>query len=78
MQYTVSMTTRMLALAALCLFLLCILLFLLGVEIGKRWGEPRPTAPAIAAPAVPSAPAVPAVHAPSVQSPDLAPVSVKP
>jgi hypothetical protein len=66
MQYTVSMTSRMLAIAALCAFLLCVLLFLLGVELGKRFAEPpaaTPALPAVAAPTLPSAPAVPAVPA---------------
>jgi len=67
MQYTVSMTSRMLGIAALCAFLLCVLLFLLGVELGKRFAEPVPAptvaAPAVAAPALPSAPAAPAAAA---------------
>jgi hypothetical protein len=68
MQYTVSMTSRMLAIAALCAFLLCVLLFLLGVELGKRFAEPPPvtaTLPGLAAPALPAAPAAPAVAAPT-------------
>lgn len=40
MQYTLSLTTRMLTIAGLCLLLLCVLLFLLGVEIGKRVSLP--------------------------------------
>lgn len=40
MQYTLSLTTRMLAIAGLCLILLCALLFLLGVEIGKKISAP--------------------------------------
>jgi len=75
MQYTVSMTSRMLGIAALCAFLLCVLLFLLGVELGKRFAEPpsAPAAalPAVAAPALPSAPAAPA--APAVAAPVLKP-----
>ena len=39
MHYTVSMTSRMLGIAALCAFLLCVLLFLLGVELGKRLAD---------------------------------------
>jgi len=68
MQYAISMTSRMLAIAALCAFLLCVLLFLLGIELGKRFGEPPPPAlatpaalPAAAVPAMPSAPSAPAV-----------------
>ncbi len=77
MQYTLSMTSRMLAIAALCLFLLCVLLFLLGIELGKRIVEP-PVVPAggvtspqagagvsamPAAPALPAAPAAPVLPA---------------
>jgi hypothetical protein len=40
MQYTLSLTTRMMTIAGLCLLLLCALLFLLGVEIGKRISSP--------------------------------------
>lgn len=74
MQYTISMTSRMLAIAALCAFLLCVLLFLLGIELGKRFAEPaHPTvaAPAVALPAatVPAMPAAPAVPTPTVPAP---------
>ena len=40
MQYTLSLTTRMMTIAGLCLLLLCVLLFLLGVEIGKKMSTP--------------------------------------
>lgn len=40
MQYTLSLTTRMMTIAGLCLLLLCVLLFLLGVEIGKKISSP--------------------------------------
>ena len=87
MQYTISMTSRMLAIASLCVFLLCVLLFLLGIELGKRFAEPAyPAAPAttsapVATPALPSAatsmlpaaPAVPAVPTPTVPTPALKP-----
>ena len=74
MQYTISMTSRMLAIAALCAFLLCVLLFLLGIELGKRFAAEAPPAPAAAtaalpataAPALPAPPAVPAPAAPAV------------
>ncbi len=83
MQYTISMTSRMLAIAALSAFLLCVLLFLLGIELGKRFAEPMATPPlqnavvpampalpaAPALPAIPAAPAVPAVAAPAVPAP---------
>ena len=73
MQYTISMTSRMLVIAALCAFLLCVLLFLLGIELGKRFAEPPllsaspvPSA-AVALPAAPAPPAVPAVPAPALK-----------
>ena len=59
MQYTLTMTTRMLAIAGLCAFLLCVLLFLLGIELGKRFADPLPPAPGLATPALPAAPAAP-------------------
>ena len=71
MQYTISMTSRMLALAALCIFLLCVLLFLLGVELGKRFAEPPAPAPAIER-------TNSAEPAPVMQAPSSAPISVKP
>ncbi len=77
MQYTISMTSRMLAITALCAFLLCVLLFLLGIELGQRFAEAQPSVPTSSAglpsgtvpamPAAPSAPPVPSV--PSVQAP---------
>jgi hypothetical protein len=36
MQYTFSMTSRMVTLVAVCLILLCVLLFLVGFEIGQE------------------------------------------
>lgn len=76
MQYTVSMTSRMLAIAAFCAFLLCVLLFLLGIELGKRFAEPvAATAPAAEVPVLPTVapPAVPALPAPAVPAPVLKP-----
>jgi hypothetical protein len=67
MQYTISMTSRMLAISAFCAFLLCVLLFLLGIELGKRFAEPP--VPAAAVPALPPAPSVPTVPAPAVPAP---------
>jgi hypothetical protein len=77
MQYTVSMSSRMLVIASLCAFLLCVLLFLLGIELGKRFAEPAPppalavpsvhAVPAPALPAMPAAPAPPAVAVPAVK-----------
>ena len=40
MQYVFSMTSRMVNIAASCALLLCVLLFLLGVEIGARFVAP--------------------------------------
>jgi hypothetical protein len=36
-QYVFSMTSRMVTIAAACALLLCVLLFLLGIEIGARF-----------------------------------------
>lgn len=70
MQYTLSLTPRMMAIAGLCLFLLCVLLFLFGVEIGKRISAPADgaaTVPAVVLPAAPSPAAAPTPgDAPSV------------
>ena len=71
MQYTISMTSRMLALAALCIFLLCVLLFLLGVELGKRFATPPAPAPALER-------MIPAEPAPAMQAPASVPISIKP
>jgi hypothetical protein len=49
MQYTLSLTTRMMTIAGLCLLLLCALLFLLGVEIGKKISSPAEAAAPAAA-----------------------------
>lgn len=63
------MTSRMVAIAASCVVLLCILLFLMGVEIGKQWGinATTPPSPAAAAPSV--TPAAPPVATPAAQPP---------
>jgi hypothetical protein len=64
----------MMTIAGLCLLLLCVLLFLLGVEIGKRVAMP---ADGLAAPvALPSAPAS-AMPATPADTPS-APVAAKP
>lgn len=60
MQYTLSLTPRMLTIAGLCVLLLCALLFLLGVEIGQRIAPQAETvvpAASVLAPGLPSAPA---------------------
>jgi uncharacterized SAM-binding protein YcdF (DUF218 family) len=41
-QYVFSMTSRMVTIAAACALLLCVLLFLLGVEIGARFSADAP------------------------------------
>ena len=43
MQYVFSMTSRMVTIAITCAVLLCVLLFLLGVEIGARMNHSSPT-----------------------------------
>jgi len=50
-QYVFSMTSRMVTIAATCALLLCVLLFLLGVEIGTRFAASPDPSPASAAPA---------------------------
>lgn len=39
-QFVLTMTSRMVAITVTCLVLLCILLFLLGVQIGKLLDPP--------------------------------------
>jgi hypothetical protein len=41
-QYVFSMTSRMVTIAATCALLLCVLLFVLGVEIGARFSAAAP------------------------------------
>ncbi|HEY1611768.1 MAG TPA: hypothetical protein VGG24_21080 [Paraburkholderia sp.] len=53
MQYVFSMTSRMVTIALTCALLLCVLLFLLGVEIGARFV----TGPAHSAPSLSASPA---------------------
>lgn len=66
MQYVFSMTSRMVTIAVGCALLLCLLLFLLGMEIGARMnGAPAQSADALRI--TPSA----AASAPGTQS-DLA------
>ena len=50
MQYVFSMTSRMVTIALTCALLLCVLLFLLGVEIGARFvSGPAHSAPTLSA-----------------------------
>ncbi|MGJ7530151.1 hypothetical protein [Variovorax sp. GB1P17] len=65
-QYVFTMTSRMVAITVTCLVLLCVLLFVMGVEIGKLLAPVAPVAPAVAAPAV-------APPAPSPSTPAAAP-----
>ncbi len=76
MQYTLSLTTRMMTIAGLCLLLLCVLLFLLGVEIGKRISVPTDGAASVPAVVMPAAasPAAPA----AVGDAPSAPATAKP
>jgi hypothetical protein len=69
MQYTVSMSSRMLVITALCLFLLCVLLFLLGIELGKRLAEPVGNGVTVTAPASIPVPTVPPLPQPSLPKP---------
>ncbi len=65
MQYTLTLTQRMVAIIAICFCFLCILLFLLGVEIGKRYSVTPPvpvTVPVLSVPIAP--PTLPAVVTP--------------
>ncbi|RTD85943.1 hypothetical protein EJO68_28980 [Variovorax atrisoli] len=73
-QYVFTMSSRMVAITAACLVLLCVLLFLMGIEIGKLLAPaPAPVPmPATAAPAQqqalpqsPSAAPAPAPAAPA-------------
>ncbi|HEX7866494.1 MAG TPA: hypothetical protein VF555_16175 [Variovorax sp.] len=65
-QYVFTMSSRMVAITAACLVLLCVLLFLMGVEIGKLL-VPTPV------PAPTSAPAAVAPQQPQPSSPSAAP-----
>lgn len=68
MPYVFSMTARMATIAACCILLLCVLLFLLGVEICARYVAPA------AAPATAAAPAM-SERAPTPALPDAASAS---
>lgn len=72
MQYTFSMTPRMMTLTVVCLVLLCVLLFLVGMEIGQKMAgdtiklsvpdvsKTLPAPPKVPSPAELVAPLVPA------------------
>lgn len=53
-QYVFTMSSRMVAITAACLVLLCVLLFLMGIEIGKLLAPTPASAPAAAAVAAPA------------------------
>ena len=73
MQYTLSLTQRMVTIAGICLVLLCVLLFFLGIEIGKRMAEPVPAV----LPGIPSAsPEIPKPLTPSEAA--SSPITSKP
>lgn len=85
MPYVFSMTSRMVAIAATCAILLCVLLFLMGMEIGARLARPPGSAapvPAVASDgAAPSHPAAqPSGEAPaqSAAVSEMAAVSASP
>jgi hypothetical protein len=59
MQYTLTLTQRMIAIIVICFCLLCILLFLLGVEIGKKYSAPNVNPAPVVVP-------TPAVNLPSL------------
>lgn len=78
MQYTLTLTNRMMTIAGLCLLLLCVLLFLLGMEIGKRISVPADGVTAVPTVVMPPiAPPTAPVTAGESPSP-LAPVTAKP
>lgn len=72
-QYVFTMSSRMVAITAACLVLLCVLLFLMGVEIGKLLAPapvPAPVAaPAAMAPPQPQSPSPSAAPAPASAAP---------
>ncbi|NVM88651.1 hypothetical protein [Variovorax sp. SG517] len=64
-QYVFTMSSRMVAITAACLVLLCVLLFLMGVEIGKLMAPAPAPVPAAAAPSQPPPPAAAPATAPA-------------
>lgn len=65
MSYVFSLTPRMLTVLLVSAGALCVLLFLLGFQIGARLSEPASAAPA-------------AVSAPATAAPDMPPASETP
>jgi len=72
-QYVFTMTSRMVAITATCLVLLCALLFVLGMQIGELIVTP-PAAPSPVA----SAPVAPAQPAPATGAPAAGSASTNP
>lgn len=70
-QYVFTMTSRMVAITATCVVLLCALLFLMGIEIGKLLATPAP----VSAPATPGAPASTPAPAPAPAAAPASPAS---
>jgi len=69
-QYVFTMSSRMVAITAACLVLLCVLLFLMGIEIGKLLAPAPVPMPAAAAPAQqPQSPSPSAAPAPAPAAP---------
>lgn len=68
-QYVFTMTSRMVAITATCLLLLCVLLFLMGLQIGKLLAPPAATAPLMTPPvSAASGPAPAAAQAPTAST----------
>lgn len=63
-QYVFTLTSRMVAITATCVVLLCLLLFLLGMQIGKLMATPTIAPDAQARPPAAAASAAPAPSSP--------------
>lgn len=74
-QYVFTMSSRMVAITAACLVLLCVLLFLMGVEIGKLLAPAPVPAPAPAAVAPSQQHQQPLPQSPSPSAPAPAPAA---
>jgi hypothetical protein len=74
-QYVFTMTSRMVAITATCVVLLCALLFLMGIEIGKLLAAPTPISAPVSAPATPGAPASTPAPAPAPAAAPASPAS---
>ncbi|QNK68941.1 hypothetical protein H7F35_04230 [Variovorax sp. PAMC26660] len=65
-QYVFTMSSRMVAITVTCLVLLCALLFLMGIEIGKLLAPAPVPAAAVVAPAPLQSPSSSPAPAPAV------------